>query len=290
LRIADENTGDSPTVQSVAIFAQMHNVTLWPELRKCVEHVAQAGTARDGQGFSVSLFLSLTNKHEEISKDVQDLRQSSGLAEAGVTVVSNLGADIGQFLQQIQLTKPTTHFDLLLKIHSKSDPGWRRSMLDSMCGDVSHIADIVSKFEKRPEVGMIGPPGHTMTLNRRQHGVSPQVVAYPGGGELQRTYQKIYPDEHLIQGNICLIAGSSFWSRGDPFLANVELRTAIPQMLPLLPSDHKTGKLCTRGARGHRDTGSEGCYIMHSLERVLPSMVKAHYGLEVIPSKDHSWR
>lgn len=276
LRIAANNEKNTSNVRSAAIFVQLHHVDKWPELRTCVENVASAGKARNGQKISVALFVGMDDEHKEISSDVQELRSSSGLAEARVEVVKNVGADIGQFLQQVQLRKPEANYDLLLKVHSKSDPTWRHAQIDGLCGNSSKVEEIFAQFEDQAELGMIGPP--TMTWNihtnpRDAWGGKYRYFLYPGERHIQKYYHDIYPNDVLDKERYRVVAGSAFWSRYGPIVANTELRAASLEWLPTMPTKHKPGA---------PSTGEEGENLMHSLERVIPTMVKAHYGLEVI--------
>ena len=56
-----------------------------------------------------------------------------GFSQIIVQTVKNRGADVGQFLQQIQATT-VQNFDAILKIHTKSDRQHRQWMLSHLCG------------------------------------------------------------------------------------------------------------------------------------------------------------
>ena len=249
-----------------------------------------------------------TPETRAIVKDVQKLRNSSGLAEARTEVVKNIGADIGQFLQQILSRKPAVEYDILLKIHSKSDGVWLRSQIDGLCGSISKVEEIFLQFEDQAKLGMIGPPAMTWNTDTDPLAAccieaKPDEIAqrdkiqlefdqfcmcehrpciwlscryndflYPGEKWIQKTYHDIYPAETLVKEHYRVVVGSAYWSRYGPLVANEKLRAAASAWLEKMPGHYKAG------SRADDDADR----VLHSLERVLPTMVRAHYGLEVI--------
>lgn len=263
----------SGKVRSIAIVAQMHNVALWPELAKCIATVAEIRRAPQRQNLSIDLHLSLTGENNTISDRVQRLRAKVGLEEASVTVVSNLGADIGQFLQQVQIigkhnsTSKFKHYDLLLKIHSKTADVWRKHMMDALCGHARNVENLVRTFEKQQNIGMVGSGMQTFRHN-----------LLPSKGHIKHAYRNIYPGERLSEKDYRLVAGSWFWSRAAPFLENSNLLATIPAWLRVFPRVYHTAQTCA--------ANDAGCNLMFALERVFPTMIKAHFHLDVAGS----WR
>lgn len=267
----------SPKVGSVAIFLQMANVELWPELRTCIQHVASAGNLR--RGFSTSLHVALIQADQQSMTSVKEFQAQAGLVDVNVSIVENKGADWGEFLQQILMHEPIAKYDLLLKLHSKTQTDWRRKIFDSLCGSPEQVEGIFSLFDKNQTVGMIGPDRLTWTWDTKNE---ESFNGYADWGfrndnmedHVRTTWNKIYGLETPRRENLRMSAGSMFWSRYAPLVLDEELRRSVPLLMRGFPTHHKSREGCK----------DEACYAMYALERVIPTSIKHKYGLDVIPA------
>lgn len=305
--VAPQNTAG---IRTVAVFVQMANPTFWPSMKQCIENIAKAGTAPHRLGFQIALHLALVDQNEVINmvlrspkkkslkikekftqiwRDVQVFRHSNIFALTNIVTVNNTGADVGEFLQQVQSVDPTANYDLLLKVHSKTKREWRELMLKSLCGSASKVENIFSKFDEDAKLGMVGPRSLTWTYDTPAN-ESFGGMAFSGFRDpiietnFQRTWQKIYPNDIPTRDHYRIVAGTCFWSRYAPLVANKELRAAIPQLMVNLPHGHITGETCEEGDL--TATEYEGCRDMYSLERVFPTIIKAKWNLEVLPESN----
>lgn len=67
--------------------------------------------------------------------------------------VPNTGMDIGAFLRSVQFCEKSTKFDVICKIHTKSDTEWRRTLCDPILDDVEKVQDILRLFTNIPDLG-----------------------------------------------------------------------------------------------------------------------------------------
>ena len=122
---------------NVAIFVQVGNTdgAVWQDLYACIANVALSQrNDRNTTGHRyLSLFVStLDPGHANLLRINASSLQ--GFLQIIVQTVKNRGADVGQFLQQIQATT-VQNFDAILKIHyTKSDRQHRQWMLTHLCG------------------------------------------------------------------------------------------------------------------------------------------------------------
>eukprot|EP00930_Biecheleria_cincta_P093312 TRINITY_DN8358_c0_g3_i1.p1 TRINITY_DN8358_c0_g3~~TRINITY_DN8358_c0_g3_i1.p1 ORF type:complete len:296 (-),score=38.36 TRINITY_DN8358_c0_g3_i1:146-1033(-) len=251
----------------VAVFVQAANPSLWGEMQSCVENVADAHMGpldvlvsaiggEAGEAFRSSLARS---KH---------LNQRAGGTKVQVDVVENRGADIGQFLQQLQnLTEvpPTTPYDMVLKIHTKSDPKLRHWSLDSLCGSPSTVRHVMTRFARDTSLAMVG--GKYMVLNWPffdHHWVSGGAWHNTEIAAMRKAWPKISEGPMPSVFNFTIVANSFYWVRGDQLLRG-DLLHAIPALLASMPLGYKTGS---------------SAQTSHALERLIPTMIRSR-GLKV---------
>jgi len=260
---------DRRPLLQIGIFAQVANLSIWPEMEHCVRNVAAAATG------PVDLHVALTKESSDLRAQVGKL---DGIRSANVRVVINKGADIGEFMQQLQPLhehRNSYHYDLILKIHSKSSRGdWRYRMLSSLCGDTNQVNAALDMFASRPNLGIVGPFKLIWSWN-----TSPKDVF--GGfcefgfkygdmeNKMKNTWKVIYPrddsfpprDRYLISG------GSMFWVRPGPLLSDA-FQASIPKFLEMWEDGYV------------KECETEGCLHMYALERVIPTIYHGRYMLD----------
>ena len=153
----------------VAVYAQVGNpdATIWDDLFSCISNVATAQSAVDGE---VDVFVSTVDDNPNIDRKfyTSNLSEHVGIGRVEVRAAKNLGADIGQWFQQLLDTSlPSVgRYSAVLKIHSKSHPLWRRHMTEHLCGspcvaektiETLRIAPGLGPRRPSGEVGIIGP-------------------------------------------------------------------------------------------------------------------------------------
>jgi len=273
-----------PRADRIAVFAQVFNQTIWGEIRDCIANVGQARGAR-----TVDVYVAVVREAPGIAAELQRLQDDGTVSRAAVQLVRNQGADIGQFMQQIQ--EPRGKYDLVLKMHSKTGNMWRKSMLGSLCGSPDQVESIWQQFEGNTNLGIVGPPAWTWTypsdvketLRSKLLGSEAQTDWVPPKrmqNWMKVAWGVIYPCEILTDfpdpKQFGLLAGSTYWSRAYPLLENDALRKAIPMFLEMF------------GQQGyHTGCDTEPCHHMYALERVIPTMIKARFGLEIDIARDN---
>jgi hypothetical protein len=283
-RLAPEGAAaPPPRTDRIAVFAQVFNHTIWGEIRDCIATVGQARGAR-----TVDVYVAVVREAPSIAAELRRMQDNGSVSQAAVQLVRNQGADIGQFMQQIKELRG--EYDLVLKMHSKTGNLWRKSMLGSLCGSPDQVQKIWQQFEGNASLGIVGPPAWTWTypsdvketLRSKLVGSEAQADWVPP--QRMQNWMKvawgvIFPCEMLTAfpdpKQFGLLAGSTYWARAYPLLQNDALRTAIPMFLKMFGQGYHTG--C--------DTDS--CHHMYALERVIPTMIKARYGLEIDIAPDN---
>jgi len=271
-------------VQSIAIVAQVFNTDLWSALQPCIQNII---SARDGR--TVSLYIALAESNQSIQQEAAQMQQAGGLAESHVSIVQNIGADIGEFLQQVQqYSASASKSDVFLKLHTKSIKPWRDIMLQSLCGNPRQVTRILSLFENEG-LGIVGPKGLTFTSDSvpaNRTDTTPTTLintdycfGLPGAplqlvSEYEETWKRIYAgDTPPKVWTIC--AGTWFWSRSRPILSDEHLLAAIPQFLQAWG---------TRYYGHYEDCKTAGCKSIFAFERVLPTI--ARQNLSVVEAPD----
>ena len=249
----------------VAMFLQIHNVSLWPALLPCMENVLKAVS-------SVKLYAITTSEEnvEKLKAFTMQLKQDyPSLSGVVVSLGVNKGADLGLFLQQLQLYEEM-NFEVLLKIHSKRKAEWRGLAVDPLCGSVAIVQKNVARLQNG-SVGMIGPSGLTWGPKARLKDVLLKLgtkgyneVAMQG---MEAAWSLISPNTKLPkQKHWKIAAGSCFWvSRRHMKLWESKLFPAIPSILGNLSTGYKTG--CDKA-------GDFSCLVTVGLERILPTLIQ----------------
>lgn len=137
----------------VAVYMQVHSndTTALDELCDCVGTVASVPVKK----LAVHVSFAGDGLHYA-SGPLKDAR-----AKFHVLHMANAGADVKPFIKQLQDTNAlNASFDLILKVHTKSDHVWRQHTLSSLCGSQEHVHAIYTAFEeRRGSLGVVAPQG-----------------------------------------------------------------------------------------------------------------------------------
>lgn len=151
----------------------------------------------------------------------------------------NYGMDIRQFLVALRRanTGKKRAIDYILKIHSKTDMGWRRQALSSLCGTPAQIISILKAFEsEKSNIGVVVPQGlviseqipkNELYTPLRKYYKSPDslspkhVFNEANTNNMKLIYRRMFgkeldPDMSKYMCN----AGTMFWTKYDDFEGN----------------------------------------------------------------------
>lgn len=179
--------------------------------------------------------------------DVKRILAASSLRHE-IVVVENHGRDIWPFLQTLTRCDELG-YEVVLKLHTKrsrhrDDGGdWRSELLDALL-DPDLVAAVRSAFETDPELGLVGPSRHHLSLTSYIGANAENVIAL--GRRL---------GVHSIDGNAAFFAGSMFYVR---LAALAPLRA-----LELGPSDFEP------------ELGQVDGTLAHAVERCFPLAVES---------------
>jgi len=271
-------------VRSIAILAQVFDASLWSALQPCIENIISAREDR-----TVSLYVALAESNQTIQADAAKMQQGGGLAESHVSIVQNIGADIGEFLQQAQQhSASASKSDVFLKLHTKRVKPWRDMMLQSLCGNPRQVTRILSLFENEG-LGIVGPKGLTFTSDsvpaNRTDTTPVKLIntdncfGLPGAplhliSEYEEAWKRIYARGTNPPKVWTLCAGSWFWSRSRPILSDEHLLAAIPTLLQAWGT----------GYSGHyEDCKTDDCKSLYAFERVLPTIARQNRSVAEAP-------
>mmetsp|Transcript_96788 Transcript_96788/g.273711 ORF Transcript_96788/g.273711 Transcript_96788/m.273711 type:complete len:322 (+) Transcript_96788:1-966(+) len=273
----------------LAVFLQVGTPKVWPDLQQCLSNVLEG--ANGNTTFpprEVDVHLGFPKRTEpDITKDallvsgqvaelVQKWNDGGGRAPVKLFVndtLENKGADIGVFLQQALQVQDPSRYGLLLKVHSKSTDVWRCQALTSLCGTAEQVREILLRFDEQPELGFLGPWALTWTWD------TPVLETYCKLGDfgfrkngvekdMKNVWESIFKNKSFpSREQYAMSAGTMWWSRSAPLLEDAQLRDAASWFVPSLPVGYSTS--CS----------SLQCHIPFALERILPTIFTAWYGL-----------
>jgi|ERR1712194_650283 len=219
---------------------------------------------------------------QRVASDAVGLLEPWTTAEVNInSSLANKGADIGLFFQQVLALRDPSKHGVLLKIHTKSNDLWRCSMLKSLCGSAKQVREILARFDGEPGLGFIGPWALTWKW------ATPIHETYESLGPFGFQYDRIEKKMKLMWGALfpnssfpfrhqyLIAAGSTYWARSAPLLNDVQLREGMSRLISAWTEGYSTA--CKE----------EKCSQLYALERVLPTMFPARYGLsgEEAPNK-----
>mmetsp|Transcript_31726 Transcript_31726/g.101088 ORF Transcript_31726/g.101088 Transcript_31726/m.101088 type:complete len:378 (+) Transcript_31726:94-1227(+) len=251
---------------TAAIYMQVANPGLWSEMASCAEVVGASTTLRH-----VDLFIS---SFEPLPEFEERVKRNPGFRQVYFQRVENLGADLGQLLQQLEATPTLTKgrgtdsdYDLILKMHTKTDQNWRGSALDDLCGSTEQVDKIVRHFQSRENLGMLGPKGLVFRpVGQFGHTFLPREIP------AMRQVWELIVDEPLVEDPMQWVmnAGSFCWARAG-FFSEPKLQAALPKLIEIMPAGYQTGSCCLPP---------------HGFERVLGTWM-AWRGYSVLPIRNH---
>lgn len=123
--------------------------------------------------------------------------------------LSNRGRDIGPFLDILTRIKHL-NYDYICKIHSKKSKhrvdgsAWRNDMFSKLLGSKKQIQDILQLFERKSQIGLLGPSDHLVSGS-----------TYWGSNEVRVRSLAEKLDIQVDPDNFYFFAGSAFWFRPE---------------------------------------------------------------------------
>lgn len=167
-----------------AIFVQVGNYKIWKELVPYVEKVYEKG----------DLYVNLINTIPEVQDKVIEIK--SLMPKAEVTISNNWGKDVGQFLYQLELAvKMRKSYDVVLKLHTKSDRNWLKQLIGPICN-----LEILNKF--KDDINMIA--------------ANAWLVPFPGYINKRAMISFCNKYGIKIPSDAWFVGGTIFWIRWKP--------------------------------------------------------------------------
>ena len=270
----DLSTGPTK-IARVGVFLQVFNQSLLSPLRDCSEAVAQASISWQRaliRSVQVDVHLSLFETNADEAAKIERGFYFNGVNRVFTNVrKENVGADVGQFLSQISLTEENNlHYDIILKMHTKSDDIWRERALESLCSSENQVVSIFNEFDRNPHISMVAPLGTTFSSRTNDSDIFPHIVhkyataardplgprAFDANTvQMVNRVTRVLGWGQIPRSSFCIIAGTMWWARYSA------LRPADLAKKQITLESHMT--------RGYRENhGAE-----HALERAIPSSI-----------------
>ena len=286
---------------SLAIFLQVgqYSDTIWNALLHCIRNVCEARRfnrdpkqlhhqwtddayreAMPSDNFNLDIHISFVSEiFSYRDKIVKSLKRLQGFDNIFTIKVINLGLDVKPFLEQITKSAKKK-YDLVMKLHSKSDKIWLKHTTECLCGTPSQVLSIVHEFQTKNSISMIAPHGFTFGPTTHKSKLHPYLVdkyflkhavAVAFDNEMVRKmiimYRFLFKEE-LHKTHFRIVAGTMFWVRFDT-LEQLKVDDILRHFAVTFSSKYK----------------SNGG-IEHVMERLLPSIIVKQGGLiaEMIPA------
>jgi hypothetical protein len=172
----------------------LHIGSLGPlvELLSDVQNVQLAGVTFD-------LYVNLASGKVDEAQATALIKKT--FPQALIQTSENRGMDIGGFLKLLPLVMTAAPaYDYVLKLHTKSNQYWRRSLIVPLCGSATQVRHCLNTLQRQPHVGMIGAARHLyreVRLRRPNYYYLQQLTSQ---------LQLPYVDCHFI-------GGTMFWMR-----------------------------------------------------------------------------
>jgi len=186
----------------IGCFVHLGNFDLWEEF-KC--YLKNMGSIEFDLWISIPLIFSdedIKYYEKQISMEYPD---------AHILITPNKGFDIGGFLFCLkEMYRLDMSYDLILKLHTKSDKNWRKDMVDCLFGSNEIVRRNMRLFTSG-EIGMIGSQSKLYTIN----GSSIMDSNWQNNKfYLMELCDKFY-QEDFDQKIYKFFGGTIFWMRGD---------------------------------------------------------------------------
>merc|ERR1719242_248425 len=110
-------------------------------------------------------------------------------------------------------------------------------MLNALCGSTEKVEHILSWFEQKATLGMLGPAGKVRAYNTQA--TKPQYGFRAGEVEaMKATWPLVYPNGDSLPdpADYRICAGSFYWSRYKPLVS--QIYTAIPRLVRAMPEGY----------------------------------------------------
>ena len=282
-----------PKSISIAVFVQIGNMNKLNHLMKCVGNVVEAKRVLDVTtdprmqlaqfvGFNIHIdvhvsFVTSQNNSSDYTAISNRLSQHLYVIDNSyISTVDNEGYDVGQFLSQLRGAEmDRKKYDVVLKVHSKTNKVWANHAQQCLCGTPAHVMSILNQFITRPKLDFIAPQGLVFNSSTAKTSLHPTLIdlyfqktelstAFSDANvnNMKSLHQTIFGAElNFPFEKLLCDAGTMFWVRYSA-LKVVQLTAALPV-------------LSQRWSKGYtRDNGIE-----HALERLIPTWISRNGGL-----------
>jgi hypothetical protein len=205
------HSGGHPAIgQKFCIALHLHYTELWPEFSLILANTKA----------KYKLYVTLTSENPTLADTIR-----SEIPDAEVFVRENNGRDVAPFLWLLDSGR-LDDYRYVCKIHGKKTVNkgndtwvgklWRRKNTLDLIGNQEKIRSIIGKFEREPDIGMIGV--HEFHLPSSRHGDGAGFMSYECRKELGRRCNVAVADPADFY------AGTMFWIRVDAMKALRKLK------------------------------------------------------------------
>ena len=237
-------------MKRIAIHAHVFYANIWPEIKCCVDNIISVCGASN---------VLLVVTYPDTMSDVRELFKGfHPLCRFRLSPVPNRGYDIAPFLVEFLGNLDLSHFDYIVKLHTKRDTKkvwchfrpflgaeWRRALL-SFCSSEEEVSRVLKAFERHPRLGMVA---------------SHRVINYSGSDCLL----VVRETSRILQKSMKLVPKHFVTVNGTMFIVRANL-------LEFCQGQYEIGDFTPAGIgeRAHKDYGLAG-----TLEFLFPMGVDA---------------
>lgn len=176
---------------SICLLGQFHGYDVVQDLVPYIEVLHETG-------YRLDIYLTMI-RDEDINNFHRTYRTASWYSSVKwVKLWTNRGMDVGAFLWQCREIENLASYDLMIKMHTKTDPVWRRNMLDPICKDVDRVKHVIQIMSDQ-EIGLVG--------SRRNLYNNYDYISGKHTYEVERECFHRY----MITDERAFIAGTIFW-------------------------------------------------------------------------------
>ena len=182
----------------VAILCHIYKIEVWYDIIRYIKNFKDANYDFD---LYVNIAANDINtikglKYQKLKNELENLKLYNNLY---ITYSDNRGMDIGGFMiSYIKLLEMNKKYDIIIKIHSKTNDNWRFALLYSLLGNKT-IIDNNFNLMKDQNIGMLGNQIISLlsVVNKKSYRY---IDTY-----MERFNVKLYKTGHFIPGTIFMI-------------------------------------------------------------------------------------
>ena len=149
-----QSSNVNPLKVKIACVVHVGNIKVYDEsIRQYLQNIAETQ-------YDITYFYTFYNENYK-----DQIKIIPG-CKTNLIHVENRGMDIGPFLKVLsEWKKNENQYDIVFKIHTKTNDSWRKQLCDCLFGDIKTIKKIVWIFLHVPKIGLIGSKQYLLNLD-----------------------------------------------------------------------------------------------------------------------------